>query len=124
MNRETHRNNRFAGILYAVAAFTLWGFLPLYWKIFKPVPAGEILAHRILWSFVFVFVMLGLWGRLKDLRHAICNRSNLTVIFLSALLISANWFIYIWAINNNHVVESSLGYYINPLFNVLLGVVV
>lgn len=112
------------GIMYAVAAFTAWGFLPLYWKVLKQMPAGEILAHRILWSFVFVFLLLAVMGRWKELRQAAVNRSNLAAMLLSSVLISANWYIYIWAINDNHVVEASLGYYINPLFNVLLGVAV
>ncbi len=117
-------NDRIIGIWYALAAFTAWGVLPLYWKVLKLIPAGEILAHRVLWSFIFVSVILFLYGRWNNVKEIISGKYNVFVIFLGALLISANWFIYIWAVNTNHVVEASLGYYINPLFNVILGMVV
>lgn len=124
MKSTTSRSTHLVGILYACAAFTLWGLLPLYWKLLKEMPATEILAHRVLWCFVFVLGLLTVWGRWRDLRAALTKGSTLGAVLLSSLLISFNWFLYIWAINNNHLVESSLGYYINPLLNVLLGVVV
>jgi len=126
MNKENElksHNERITGILYAAAAFTAWGFLPLYWKILKRVPAGEILAHRILWSFIFVSLIIVVYGRWDRLKEVVSNKSNRVSIFFSALLISANWFIYIWAVNDNQVVEASLGYYINPLLSVVLGMV-
>lgn len=124
MSPKSGSGSNAAGIMYAVIAFTAWGFLPLYWHSLNKVPAAEILAHRILWSFVFSGSLLIIYGRWKNVRELISGRSGIPAILLSSVLISANWFIYIWAINNNHVVETSLGYYINPLFNVFLGVVV
>ncbi|HZW82450.1 MAG TPA: EamA family transporter RarD [Candidatus Deferrimicrobium sp.] len=112
------------GVLYAIAAYGAWGILPLYWKALKQVPAPEILAHRIIWSFVFVSVLLTMLGGLKDLRNVVSSGKNILGIFLGSLLISANWFIYIWAVNSNQVIETSLGYYINPLITVILGLVV
>lgn len=112
------------GIWYVVGAFITWGILPLYWKLFKQISAGEILAHRILWSFVFVAIMLIYQGRLKTVKEVILNPSSLLKVLLSSLLISSNWFIYIWAVNTEKVIEASLGYYINPLLTVALGVIV
>ena len=112
------------GVWYAVAAFTLWGLLPLYWKALKQVPAEEILAHRIFWSFIFVITILLVRGRIAQLKNLLSRKSDLLKLFVSSLLISGNWFTYIWAVNHDHVVESSLGYYINPLFSVFLGMVV
>lgn len=112
------------GIFYALAAYTAWGLLPVYWKSIHAVPAQEILAHRILWSFAFVAILLVFkkqWGRAKEI---IKDKSKVFGLILSALLVTSNWFIYIWAVNSNNVVEASLGYYINPLLTVLLGILV
>ncbi len=112
------------GILYTLIAYVAWGVLPLYWKALKQVPATEILAHRILWSCVFVGGLI-IWSRgLKDLRREISGGKDLLATVLGSLLISVNWLTYIWAVNNNQVIETSLGYYINPLFTVLLGMLV
>ncbi|MHB1653144.1 MAG: EamA family transporter RarD [Desulfitobacteriaceae bacterium] len=113
-----------AGIWYAVGAYSAWGILPLYWKALNQIPAGEILAHRVLWSCVFVAFLLSVLRRWGNLRPALTTKQNRLGVFLGAFLISANWFIYIWAVNSNRVVEASLGYYINPLFTVFLGLVV
>lgn len=112
------------GIIYAILSYTLWGVLPLFWKALKQIDAGEILASRIVWSFVFLLLILLIVRGLRDLRHVVSNGKTLIGIFLGALLISTNWFIYIWAVNSNHVIETSLGYYISPLLTVLLGVIV
>ena len=117
-------NNNLIGTIYALAAFTSWGLLPIYWKLLKQVPSTQILAHRILWACIFVSVVLlvrGQWGALK---HAIAVKKNRIPILLSTLLITVNWAIYIWAVNANHLVEASMGYYINPLFSVFLGIIV
>lgn len=124
MSCVTSRSTRIAGILYAIAAFASWGFLPLYWHSLDVVPAAEILAHRILWSFAFTFLLMIICGSWKKVREVFSNKLSLIGVILSSILISMNWFTYIWAINNNHIIESSLGYYINPLFSVLLGVIV
>lgn len=112
------------GISYAISAYVLWGVLPLYWKALEQVPAGEILANRILWSFLFVAMLLLFNGSWRDLRDVFLSRRNLVAVFLGACLISANWLTYIWAVNNEKIVEASLGYYINPLFTIFLGLVV
>ncbi|MDQ0337473.1 chloramphenicol-sensitive protein RarD [Caldalkalibacillus uzonensis] len=116
------------GAWYAIAAYAAWGLLPLYWKLLENIPALEILAHRIIWSFVFVALILAVsskWPQLKKECLSICrNRKQSLALMSSAVVISANWLIYIWAVNNDRVIETSLGYYINPLFSVLLGIVV
>ena len=112
------------GVWYAVAAFTLWGLLPIYWKSLKQVPAEEILAHRIFWSFIFIITILLVQGRIGQLKNILSRKMDLLMLFVGSLLLSGNWFTYIWAVNHDHVVESSLGYYINPLFSVFLGMVV
>ncbi|WCN39343.1 EamA family transporter RarD [Aneurinibacillus uraniidurans] len=112
------------GIAYAAAAYVAWGLLPLYWKLLKSVPPGQILAHRIIWSFLFTLILLFILKRGTALRQALTSGKTLFVMLLCGVLISGNWFIYIWAINHDHIVETSLGYYINPLFSVLLGMLV
>ena len=112
------------GIAYAILSYMLWGILPLFWKALKQIDAGEILASRILWSFIFLALILLIVGGLRELKHVFSNAKTLLGVFLGAVLISINWFIYIWAVNNNQVIETSLGYYINPLFTVVLGVIV
>ena len=114
----------FSGITYSLAAFIVWGVLPLYWKALKVVPAGEILAHRIIWSFLFVSVIVTVTKRWNGFKEVLKSRSKRVAVIVSAVIISANWFIYIWAVNNNHIVETSLGYYISPLLSIVLGVVV
>ncbi len=109
------------GVLAAIVAYTLWGILPVYWKAIQSVPALEILCHRTVWSFVFVLVLLSArkqWAWL----HRAKNPRTLLVFFGSACLLGLNWYTYIWAVNSGHVVDSSLGYFINPLVSVLLGV--
>lgn len=109
------------GIIYGITAYTIWGFLPLYWKVLHDVPAIEILANRIVWSFVFVVLLLTFkrnWGWLKA---ALRQRRVLVTYAATGLLLATNWFIYIWAVNAGFVIETSLGYFINPLVNVMLG---
>lgn len=115
------------GIIWASSAYLLWGFFPLYWKSLNHVPSGEILASRIIWSFVttlFVVILLGKRKELiNDIRTLAANKKQLLSLLMASILISLNWFLYIWAVNANHIVESSLGYYINPLISVLIGIV-
>jgi chloramphenicol-sensitive protein RarD len=110
------------GNLSAAAAYVLWGLLPLYWKALKGVPALEILAHRMVWSLAVVLGLLALRRHWAWLGPALRNRRILLTYVTSALLLALNWYLYIWAVNANHIVETSLGYFINPLVNVLLGV--
>jgi chloramphenicol-sensitive protein RarD len=111
------------GIFYAVGAYLMWGLFPLFWKQLEALPALQLIGHRITWSFILLVMVLLLAGRLGDFRAAIDGR-RIRIYLAAALLISTNWFAYVWAVTHGFVVESSLGYYINPLFSVLLGVLV
>lgn len=125
MGKEPERlNNKVIGVMYGAMAFTLWGILPLYWKMLKQVPSDEILANRVLWSFVFVGVLMFLFKQWDKFIVVLKNKKNIGLIFLCSIMISINWFTYIWAVNNDHIVDTSLGYYINPLLAVFLGVTV
>lgn len=113
-----------SGTLYAIAAFTTWGILPIYWKVLQHVPAPEILAYRIFGTFVLVSIVLAANGGWKQVIRTLAVPNLRRGLLLSTLLISVNWFFYIWAVNANHMLETSLGYYINPLLSVALGVFV
>lgn len=110
------------GFIYALLAYLAWGFLPLYWKALEVVPAWEILGHRMVWSLVFLLAILLVARRFGEYRQVIRNRRTARYLVMASLLISINWLVFIWAVNNGHMVETSLGYYMNPLLNVLLGV--
>ena len=112
------------GFCYGLAAYTVWGFLPLYWKLLQMIPSTEILAHRIFWSFFYVIIILSIQGKGRLLKETLMDKRAVKLIAAASVLITVNWGLYIWAVNNNHVVESSMGYYINPLIVVLLGTVV
>jgi len=112
------------GFLLGAAAYAMWGLFPLYWPLLKPAGAVEILAHRIFWSLVVMLLLVFLLGRVRHLRAVISHRRTLVILVLAAGVIAVNWGAYIWGVNNGHVVETSLGYFINPLVTVLMGVVV
>ncbi len=112
------------GILYALGAYLAWGFLPLYWKAVQVATPLEILAHRVVWSLLLLFGLLTLLGQWRGLGQVLRDRRLLLTFVATALLLSVNWLTYIWAVNAGHVIESSLGYFINPLVNVVLGVLV
>jgi len=114
---------RRAGLWLGLGAYGLWGVLPLYFKALVHVPSTEIVAHRILWSLVFLGALVSIWRRWGAIRAAVTRPRVMLTLIATALLIAANWLIYIWAVVNGHVLEGSLGYYLNPLINVLLGVV-
>jgi chloramphenicol-sensitive protein RarD len=109
------------GVCYALGAYFLWGVLPVYWKLLQSVPAPTILAHRLLWSFLFLLVVIIVRREWPTLVGAV-NRTILPVYLLAAALLAVNWLTYIWAVNADRIVETSLGYFINPLVNVLLAV--
>ncbi|MEQ8322623.1 MAG: EamA family transporter RarD [Rhodospirillales bacterium] len=111
------------GGLCALGAFGTWGFLPVYFKYMQEVSPLEILAHRIVWSTLLVGVMLRLLGRWPEIIAILENKRLLLWLCLSSILLSCNWMLFIWAVTNGFMLEGSLGYYINPLVNVLLGVV-
>ncbi|MYL40981.1 EamA family transporter RarD [Virgibacillus salexigens] len=117
-----------SGMIYTAGAYILWGFLPIYWKLLDDVSPGETLAHRILWSFIFMFLIVLFMRRWPDFIHEwkqlLHNKKKLFGISLATIVISINWLTFIWAVNSNHVVQASLGYYINPLISILLGIIV
>lgn len=119
MNNETAK-----GIGYLLAAYGLWGVLPLYWKLLADIPAEEILSHRIIWSFGLVMSILFLTDRRKSIQAAWSDRKTLAILLVASMLISINWYTFIWAVNHELVVQASLGYYINPLISVLLGMTI
>ena len=110
-----------SGVLYAALAFAWWGLFPLYFRIVTTVPPAEILAHRIVWSVVFLVLVLALRRQWAWLARVLRQPKVLAVFSASALLLATNWLTYLWAVNNGHVVDASLGYFITPLVNVLLG---
>lgn len=109
------------GVLYATSAYLLWGLFPLYWKLLQGVPSVEILGHRIAWSLVFVALILTLRHNWRWLGPALRNRRTVLLFTASGVLLAINWFTYIWGVNAGFIVETSLGYFINPLVTVLLG---
>jgi chloramphenicol-sensitive protein RarD len=111
------------GTFAAFGAYLFWGLFPLYWKRLVAVDPIEILCHRIVWAALFVLILLAATGRLKSLGALFRNPGRLRFAIMASILITANWGIYIWAINSGHVTESSLGYYINPLVSVALGAI-
>jgi chloramphenicol-sensitive protein RarD len=111
------------GILAGISAYTLWGLFPIYWRWLEQVPAIEILGNRMVWSFAFVAILLTMQKDWHWLGETWRNRRTMLTYTLAAILLSFNWFTYIWAVNAGYVVEASLGYFINPLVNFLLGVI-
>ncbi len=110
-----------AGMGFAVSAYFLWGFLPLYMKALSHVPAAEVVAHRVIWSIPIAGLVLIFLGRTKDIKEALTSPKMLAMGCVTAALISINWGIYVWAINTGHALDAALGYYINPLFSVFMG---
>jgi chloramphenicol-sensitive protein RarD len=111
------------GLLYGVAAYSLWGAFPLYWILLEPANPLEIVSHRAVWTLVFCFIVLAATKALKSTLETLKRPKVAVKLFLSSLLVSINWLVYIWATNNEHVVEASLGYYINPLIIIGFGVI-
>lgn len=114
--------SRSGGIAYAAAAYLTWGLFPLYFRALRGVPAPEVLAHRIVWSAALLVVVVTLRRRWRDVLRQARSPGTLRALATSAVLISTNWVVYIWAVNSGRVVEASLGYFVNPLVTVLLGV--
>jgi chloramphenicol-sensitive protein RarD len=114
--------NTTKGFTAAAAAFAMWGVFPLYFHALREITSFQVIAHRVVWSCMFVIIWMRMRGELSSLRAALANRSVLWRLAVSAALITINWVVFVWAIMNGHVVEGSLGYFINPLVNVLLGV--
>ncbi|MBI5564707.1 MAG: EamA family transporter RarD [Chloroflexi bacterium] len=112
------------GLWYGIGAYGLWGLFPIYWKWLHHVPAIELIAHRIIWSFVALVIVLALMRQWRSFRVEIAKPRVLRLYVLAAVLIGINWFVYVWAVNQGYIVETSLGYFINPLLNVLIGVII
>ncbi|MHB1391468.1 MAG: EamA family transporter RarD [Clostridia bacterium] len=127
MNEESANSQErsgLAGVFYGAISFVAWGILPLYWKLLKEIPADEILAHRIFWAFLFVGGILLFRNGIGVLKETLKDRKNVRNVLLCAIFITINWGTYIWAVNSGNILEASMGYYINPLMVVLLGMAV
>ncbi len=122
MNRAHHIDRK--GLSLGVAAYGLWGVLPIYFKALRAVPSVDIVAHRILWSAPILALLLSVASAWKDVGIALRNRRAMLFLTATALLIGGNWLLYVYAVNSGHILAGSLGYYLNPLANVLLGRVV
>ncbi|GGH78339.1 chloramphenicol-sensitive protein RarD [Pullulanibacillus pueri] len=124
--KKIEQNEQMAGALAAMGAYFLWGVMPIYWKLIKGASAGEVLAHRIIWSFVLMLIILWITRSYKqlnqDFRALFAAKKRLLIITSASIVITVNWYTFIWAVDHGHVIQASLGYYINPLVSVLLGV--
>lgn len=116
------------GVLNAIGAYACWGIFPLYWKLLEQVTSMEILLSRVIWSFFFTTLFILLIGQrknlLQDIRFLWANQKQFWTLFTASIVISINWYTYIWAVTNGHVLQSSLGYYMNPLISVLFGMLI
>jgi chloramphenicol-sensitive protein RarD len=112
------------GLWYGIAAYGVWGVFPIYWKWLHGVPAIEVIAHRIIWSFVTLAIVLVVLRRWRTFRSEALKPRVLRIYVIAALFIGINWFVYVWAVNSGYIVEASLGYFINPLLSVLMGVII
>ncbi len=119
MSREDFRK----GVAYGVAAYGMWGLIPIYFKALTGVPALEVLAHRIVWSVVLLVPLVLVRGQWPELRRVFSSRKTLATLVVTTVLIAINWYLFIWAVDHDRVLEASLGYFINPLINVMLGMV-
>ncbi len=111
------------GILCALGAYLIWGLAPAYFKLIQQVPATEILTHRIIWSMVFMLALLSLCHKWRQVRDVFRRPAILLLLGVTSVLVGGNWLLYIWSVNHHHMLEASLGYFINPLVNILLGMV-
>ncbi|QMV12900.1 EamA family transporter RarD [Vibrio spartinae] len=111
------------GVLFALAAYLMWGIAPVYFKMLEHINPVEIICHRILWSFLLLAVLLHFGKQWPMIRNLLSDRRKIYYLIATSVLIGGNWLIFIWAINNHHLLDASLGYYINPLLNVILGMV-
>jgi len=112
----------YKGVIAATSSFLMWGLLPIYWKLLDAVPAYEILCHRMTWSLLVALVLLVVTKKMRGFLD-LFTKKNIVYFLFTALLLSVNWLIYIWAVNSGYIVETSLGYFINPLVSVCFGVV-
>lgn len=111
------------GTLNGLGAYILWGFFPIYWKLLHDVPALQVIGHRIGWSFLLLIAVILLTKQWKDFRAAALKPKTIGIYAIAGVLLSINWLVYVWGVNAGFIIETSLGYFINPLFSVLLGVI-
>ncbi len=121
--RVNPKRRSLAGVFYAAGAFLIWGFSPVYWKALLSVPAIEIIAHRTVWAFVFLAVLTIGQKQWSEVLRVLKTPRLMGVLFITAILVCINWLVYVWAVNAGYLLQASLGYFINPLVNVLLGVI-
>lgn len=115
-------NNRF-GYIYALSAHALWGLLPLYWRALSDVPSLEVIAHRVVWSLLFLAIICLVNRSFSEILRVLRSPAALTTLATTGALIASNWLVYVWAVTHGHIVEASLGYFISPLFTIALGAV-
>jgi len=121
-NQDTKRYN--SGLLAGIGAYIIWGFVPLYWQLLKPASAPEILSHRVVWSLGLLLIIVYFKKLSNEVKNALLDKRKLGLLTLAAIFVTINWGMFIWAVNNGHVIETSLGYFINPLVSVALGVLI
>ncbi len=124
MNPTDQRSGYNSGLIAGVGAYVMWGLVPLYWPLLKPASAMEILSHRVVWSLVFLLIIVYFKKLFSDIKLALFDKRKMILLFFASIFITINWGVFIWAVNNGHVIETSLGYFINPLVSVALGVIV
>jgi len=120
---QLEANSSRNGAFSALSAYLLWGFAPIYFKLLTAIEPGEIMMHRVIWSTVFLLVMIIVMKKWSQLVAVFKQPKILLQLSLSASFLAVNWFLFIWAVNNDHLLDASLGYYINPIFNVILGMI-
>ncbi len=122
-----NKNALNTGIFFALIAYLLWGFLPIYWKTLEEVSSGTVLAHRVIWSFIFLSLLIILTNQIKpfikSVKLILKSKKTMLILFAASIVISINWLTFIWAVQNDFVIQTSLGYYINPLISVVMGIV-
>lgn len=124
MNPTDQRSGYNSGLIAGIGAYVMWGLVPLYWPLLKPASAMEILSHRVVWSLVFLLIIVYFKKLFGDIKAALFDKRKMILLFFASIFITINWGVFIWAVNNGHVIETSLGYFINPLVSVALGVIV
>ncbi len=124
MKNSKDRSAYSTGIISAAGAYLMWGVIPLYWQFLKPASAPEILAHRVVWSLGLLLLIAFFTKKWTVVKASFTNKRTLLLLFLAAILVTINWGAFIWGVNNGHIIETSLGYFINPLVSVALGVII
>jgi chloramphenicol-sensitive protein RarD len=120
--RNAEQRGQIKGLCAAIGAFTMWGVLPVYWKLLISISPLVIVLHRVLWSFVFLLILEIKDGKLLSTLAQLKNKRSTAIVAVRSLVLSLNWLTFIWAVNNGHIIETSLGYFLNPLINTLFGI--